>query len=75
MRLPGFYFPIHRLRRARLLGQASMEYTVVVFFAVLVLIVPDANGNVAIVQVANAIKSFYTAFAYAMSFSTTLTPF
>jgi hypothetical protein len=62
---PGF-------ARARQLGQSSMEYTVVVFFAVLVLIVPDSNGDVAVVQVANAIKHFYTGFAYAVSLSTNL---
>ena len=55
-------------------GQSSMEYTIVVFLAVLVLIVPDSNGNVAIVQVANALKHFYTGFAYAVSLSTTITP-
>jgi hypothetical protein len=55
-------------------GQSSAEYTVVVFFAVLVLIIPDANGNVAVVQLAKAMKSFYTAFAYAISFSSALMP-
>jgi hypothetical protein len=55
-------------------GQSSVEYTIVVFFAVLVLIVPDENGNVAIVQVANALKHFYTGFAYAVSLSNTITP-
>jgi hypothetical protein len=58
----------------RQFGQSSMEYTIVVFFAVLVLIVPDDNGDVAIVQVANALKHFYTGFAYAVSLSTTITP-
>lgn len=55
-------------------GQASMEYTVVTFFAVLVLILPDEDGHVAIIQVANAIKGFYTAFAYAISLSTNIMP-
>ena len=63
-----------RRLRWRERGQASAEYTVVVFFAVLVLIVPDANGKVAIVELAGAIKSFYTAFAYAISFSSALMP-
>ena len=61
-------------RRARQLGQSSMEYTVVVFFAVLVLVVPDANGDVPLVQLANAFKRFYTGFAYAVSLSTTIMP-
>lgn len=60
--------------RARQWGQSSMEYTVVVFFAVLVLIVPDESGNVALVQLANAMKRFYSGFAYAVSFSTNLMP-
>ena len=60
--------------KIRQLGQSSTEYTIVTFFAVLVLVVPDANGNVAVVQLANAIKSFYTAFAYALSFSSTIMP-
>jgi uncharacterized membrane protein (DUF441 family) len=51
-----------------------MEYTVVVFFAVLVLIIPDASGNVPLVQLANAFKRFYTGFAYAVSLSTTIMP-
>lgn len=55
-------------------GQSSMEYTIVVFFAVLVLVVPDENGNVALIQLANAFKHFYTGFAYAVSLSTTITP-
>ena len=59
----------------RQLGQAATEYTVVVFFAVMVLLVPDENGDVAIVKLANAMKTFYNAFAYAISFSTTITPF
>jgi len=58
----------------RQLGQSSMEYTIVVFFAVLVLIIPDENGDVAIIQVANALKTFYTAFAYAISLSTNIMP-
>ena len=60
--------------RERQWGQSSMEYTVVVFFAVLVLVVPDASGNVPLVQLANAFKHFYTGFAYAVSLSTTIMP-
>ena len=61
-------------RRASQLGQSSMEYTVVVFLAVLVLVVPDANGDVPLVQLANALKRFYNGFAYAVSFSTNIMP-
>jgi hypothetical protein len=75
MRFPKRRDPERRAVGAgRQFGQSSMEYTIVVFFAVLVLIVPDENGNVAIVQVANALKHFYTGFAYAVSLSTTITP-
>jgi len=56
-------------------GQAATEYTIVVVFAAMVLLVPDENGDVAIVKLANALKTFYNAFAYAISFSTTITPF
>ena len=61
-------------RRARQWGQSSMEYTVVVFFAVLVLVIPDSSGNAPLVQLANAFKHFYTGFAYAVSLSTTIMP-
>jgi hypothetical protein len=59
----------------RQLGQAASEYTIVVFVAAMVLLLPDENGDVAIVKLANAMKTFYNAFAYAISFSTTITPF
>ena len=57
------------------LGQSSVEYITVSAVAVIVLLVPDSSGNVAVVQLANAIKTYYNAFAYAISFSTTITPF
>jgi len=56
-------------------GQSSVEYLTVSAFAVIVLLVPDSSGNVAVVQLANAIKTYYNAFAYALSYSTTITPF
>lgn len=62
-------------RCCRQLGQASAEYTIVVVFAAMVLLIPDENGDVAIVKLANAMKTFYNGFAYAVSFSTTITPF
>ena len=63
--------PKPRLQR----GQSSIEYITVSAFAVIVLLVPDSSGNVAVVQLANAIKTYYNAFAYALSYSTTITPF
>lgn len=56
-------------------GQSSVEYITVSAFAVIVLLVPDSSGNVAVIQLANAIKTYYNAFAYAISFSSTITPF
>ncbi|MSQ66275.1 MAG: hypothetical protein EXR37_08135 [Limnohabitans sp.] len=56
-------------------GQSSVEYMTVSAFAAIVLLVPDDNGDVAVVQMANAIKTYYNAFAYALSYSTTITPF
>lgn len=55
-------------------GQATFEYLCVVSFCVIVLMVPDSNGNILIVQLANAFKGFYNAFAFAISFSSTITP-
>lgn len=55
-------------------GQAAIEYTLVAALAVIILIVPDASGNVVIVQLANAMKAYYNAFAFAMSFSNAITP-
>lgn len=56
-------------------GQSSVEYMTVSAFAAIVLLVPDDNGNVVVVQLANAIKTYYNAFAYALSYSSTITPF
>ena len=56
-------------------GQSSVEYLTVSAFSAIVLLVPDDDGNVAIVQLANAIKSYYNAFAYALSYSSPITPF
>ena len=51
------------------------EYIIVMFFGVMVLIVPDRDtGQIPLVQLANALKSSFNAFAYALSFSSTITP-
>jgi len=55
-------------------GQATFEYLCVVSCCVIILVVPDSNGNILIVQLANALKGFYNAFAFAISFSSTITP-
>ena len=54
-------YPSHR----RQLGQATIEYTVVVMLAVIVLI---AQPNI-IDDVVTALKEAYTAFVYALSWS------
>jgi len=59
---------------ARQSGQATVEYLCVVSCCVIILVVPDSNGNILIVQLANAFKGFYNAFAFAISFSSTITP-
>ncbi len=55
-------------------GQSMVEYLTVSAFAAIVLLVPDSDGDVALVQLANAIKAYYNAFAYAISYSTLFTP-
>lgn len=54
-------YPSHRRQR----GQATIEYTVVVMLAVIVLI---AQPNI-IDDVVTALKEAYTAFVYALSWS------
>jgi hypothetical protein len=54
-------------------GQASIEYTLVSILAVFILIKPDDQGDVPIVKLANALKTHYNAYAYAISMSDTTT--
>jgi len=51
-------------------GQASIEYFIVVAFAILVLI-EGANSS-AVSQVVAALKDLYQGYAYAISYSTNL---
>jgi hypothetical protein len=51
-----------------------VEYITVTAFAAMVLLVPDEDGNVVVVQLANAMKTYYNAFAYAISYSGLFTP-
>jgi Flp pilus assembly pilin Flp len=68
----------HDLRgRARALGQASVEYTIVVMLVVIVLIsYEDESGVVhsAIGDVVGALKDFFGAYSWAISFSNNITP-
>jgi len=54
-------------------GQASIEYILVSILAVFILIKPDDQGDVPIVKLANALKTHYNAYAYAISMSDTTT--
>lgn len=63
------------LKNLRQRGQGSVEYLIVSAFAALVLLVPDGNGDVIVVQLAKVLKTYYNAFAYALSYSSTITPF
>ena len=67
--------PKRVLMNIRQSGQSSVEYLAVSAAVLIALLVPDGSGNVAVVQLANAIKGYYNAFAYALSFSNTITPF
>ncbi len=63
--------------RRRYRGQASVEYTVVVMLVVLVLISYDDGSGVvhsAIGDVVTALKDFFGAYSWAISFSNNLTP-
>jgi hypothetical protein len=60
--------------RARQRGQATFEYFCVISSCVIILILPLDDGESPIVRLANALKGFYNAFAFALSFSSTITP-
>ena len=60
----------HRRSQSRQRGQASLEYFVVVAFAILVLI--EGGNSSAIAQVSAALKDLYQGYAYAISYSTNL---
>jgi len=60
--------------RERQRGQATFEYSIVIFYCVMILILPLGDPESPIVRLANALKGFYNAFAFALSFSSTITP-
>jgi len=59
-----------RRSRSRQRGQASLEYFVVVAFAILVLI--EGGNSSAVGQVVSTLKDLYQGYAYAISYSTNL---
>lgn len=62
-----------RTRPARQRGQTSIEYFVVVAFAILVLI--EGGSSSAVSQVVTAMKDLYQGYAYAISYATNLNAF
>jgi hypothetical protein len=59
--------------RSRQRGQTSVEYFVVIAFAILVLI--EGADSSAISQVTTALKDLYQGYAYAISYATNLNAF
>ena len=64
-----------RLKHLQQRGQASVEYSIVSIFAVIALLVPDENGQLVLVTLAEVLKRNYTAFVYAISYSSNFTFF
>lgn len=56
------------------LGQSMVEYSIVTIFCVMILVYKGSDGKMVIVELANALKNFYNAFAYALSYSSTIMP-
>ena len=63
------------LNHLRQRGQASVEYSIVSIFAVIALLIPDENGQLVLVTLAEVLKRNYTAFVYAISYSSNFTFF
>jgi hypothetical protein len=60
--------------RARQIGQASLEYSLVLILVVLVLIAEQGGEPGPIGLVVQAIRDLFEAYSWALSFSNTLTP-
>lgn len=58
----------------RSMGQASVEYTLVLILVVLVLIAEQNGETGPVTEVVTAIKDVFAAFSHAISYSTNLTP-
>ncbi len=61
--------------RARQLGQATFEYTMVLILVVLVLIAEQDGEPGPIGLVVQALRDLYQAYSWALSFSNNLMPF
>lgn len=59
-----------RSTRTRMLGQAMIEYIVVLAFGVILLIQADATGSSPVQKLATAIKDYHRHYTYGMSIAT-----
>jgi hypothetical protein len=64
-----------RSARARQLGQATIEYTIVLILVVLVLIAEQDGEPGPVGLVVQTLKDLFQAYSWAISFSNNLTPF
>ena len=51
-----------------------VEYSIVTIFCVMVLVYKGSDDKMVIVELANALINFYNAFAFALSYSSTIMP-
>jgi hypothetical protein len=65
-------FVLNKIQKQR--GQSMVEYSIVTIFCVMVLVFKGSDDKMVIVELANALKNFYNAFAFALSYSSTIMP-
>jgi Flp pilus assembly pilin Flp len=65
-------FVLKKIQKQR--GQSMVEYSIVTAFCVMVLVYKGSDEQMVIVELANALKNFYNAFAFALSYSSTIMP-
>ena len=70
VRHPAFVLKMIQKQR----GQSMVEYSIVTIFCVMVLVFKGSDDKMVIVELANALKNFYNAFAFALSYSSTIMP-
>jgi len=65
-------FVLKKIQKQR--GQSMVEYSIIISFCVMLLVYKGPDGKMVIVELANALKNFYNAFAFALSYSSTIMP-
>jgi|GEM_PF-2315492 len=65
-------FVLKKIQNQR--GQAMVEYSIVIIFCVMLLVYKGSDDKMVIVELANALKNFYNAFVFALSYSSTIMP-